>query len=348
MDEVRGSHTDVAKKCLVTGFAGFIGSHLTDRLLEDGFTVVGVDNLSTGTIENVERLNKKHANLPGGRINFVRGELSNRDVIFEIFRVHPDIELVFHQAALGSIPRSLKNPQDTFESNVVAFNNVLGAAIANRSTVKRFIFASSSSIYGTVDGPCRSESIDPVGWQVNPYGASKYMNEVQALAYANAFGLEVIGLRYFNVFGPYQRADSQYAAVIAKWIRAVKLGEPLVIQGTGRQKRDFTYIDNVVEANILAANAGRDAANRCYNIGCGESVSLIDVQREITTHAAIRGIKTPWVEMVKARSGDIMDAFADISLAGTYLGYDPKVDWKRGIKNTCELLLSETELLAEP
>ncbi|RJP50507.1 MAG: NAD-dependent epimerase/dehydratase family protein [Anaerolineaceae bacterium] len=338
----------MARKCLVTGFAGFIGSHLSDRLLEEGYTVVGVDNFSTGTIENVQRLNKKHANLPAGRIHFVRGDLFDRDVIFEIFRVHPDIEWVFHQAALGSIPRSLRNPQNTFESNVVAFNNVLGAVLQHRQNVKRFVFASSSSIYGKCADGARVETMDPVGWQKNPYGASKYMNEVQALAWAAAFGLEVIGLRYFNVFGPFQRADSEYAAVIPKWIRAVRSGEPMVIQGTGKQKRDFTYVDNVVDANMLAAHAPSSAANSCYNIGCGQSVSLLDLQREITVHAAVRGIKSPWVEMVRARENDIADAYADINLARTYLNYEPKVDWKRGIKHTCELLLSETELLAEP
>lgn len=338
----------MARKCLVTGFAGFIGSHLTDRLLEDGFSVVGIDNLSTGTVENVQRLNKKHGNLPADRISFVRGDLAQRDVIFEVFRVHPDIEFVFHQAALGSIPRSLKNPQDTFESNVVGFNNVLGAVLHHRNTVKRLVFASSSSVYGDHPDPVRSESVDPVGWQVNPYGASKYINEVQALAWAKAFGLEVVGLRYFNVFGPYQRADSEYAAVIAKWIRAVKRGEPVVIQGTGEQRRDFTYVDNVVAANLLAANAPSSSVNAVYNIGCGDSASILEIQREIFLHAAVRGIKRPWVEYGKARPNEVMEARADIRQAECYLNYKPKVDWKRGIKHTCELLLSETELLAEP
>jgi nucleoside-diphosphate-sugar epimerase len=316
--------------CLVTGAAGFIGSHLVDRLITLGYSVVGIDNMVNGQQINVSRLFLKHEDaFKGGRFKMANTDIRDIGNLHQIF-YREKFDIVFHQAALGSVPRSLDFPQSTFESNVLGFNNVLN--LSKEFKVKRVIYASSSSVYGGTD------CVNPL----NPYAASKAMNEIQAQAYGRAFGLETVGLRYFNVFGPYQNPQGDYAAVIAKWIRAIKEKEPITIYGDGMQARDFTYVDNVVDANISASLALRPAVGQVFDVGCGEPVQLKSMLSEIKLHAQRLGHELLSIPYKPARIGDVRRSCADITAARLALGYQPKIDWKEGVKRTCESALLET------
>lgn len=288
------------KTWLVTGCAGFIGSHLIETLLKLNQKVMGLDNFATGHRENLTLVRKAVGERAWKHFRFIQGDIRNLRDCYKAFNLkmskkdsgrraiggglevpanHPRrparfVDIVLHQAALGSVPRSIKNPLMTHEVNVTGFVNMLVAA--RDAGVRRFVYASSSSVYGDrKELPKREERI---GKQLSPYAVSKYANELYAQVFARCYGLETIGLRYFNVFGPRQDPDGPYAAVIPRWLHAIQKGETVLIYGDGKTSRDFCYVDNAVQANILAGAAkNKKALNQIYNVACGTRTSLTEL-----------------------------------------------------------------------
>jgi len=303
----------VATKALVTGGGGFIGSNLVERLLRDGYDVRVIDNFSTGRRENLTAVLAD--------IEIVEGDLQSYERAHNAVR---GCELVFHQAALPSVPRSIQDPLTSTMVNVVGTLNVL---LASRDEgVRRVVFASSSSIYGA--NPDLPKREDMPALPIAPYAVSKQAAEGYCRAFHNVYGLETVSLRYFNVFGPRQDPGSQYSAVIPKFISAVLEGRRPVIFGDGETSRDFSYIDNTVDANVLAATATGEVAGRAFNIACGARVSLNGLIEQL------RSISGSEVEPVHAESrpGDVPHSQADISLAREHLGYEPRVGVPDGLK----------------
>lgn len=300
-------------RALVTGGAGFIGSHLADALLARGDEVVVLDNLATGRLENV----------PDGA-RFLEGDVADADTVA---RAVAGCEVVFHQAALGSVTRSIERPLNSDASNVHGTLAVLDAA--RRAGVRRVVLASSSSVYGGATQVPTPESAPLV--PRSPYAVTKLTGEHYARVYWELHGLETVCLRYFNVFGPRQRPDSQYAAVIPLFIDALLAGRPPHVHGDGRQSRDFTFIADTVQANLCAASAPADAcAGRAYNIARGQPASLLDL---LDTLAAELGV-TVSPEHGDPRPGDVRHSHADISAAGRDLGYAPSVSFREGLART--------------
>ncbi|RJQ27225.1 MAG: SDR family oxidoreductase [Peptococcaceae bacterium] len=298
--------------CLVTGGAGFIGSNLTARLLKEGHRVRVLDNLSTGRMENMKGL------LSG--IEFLKGDLGNTKTVQ---RAVAGIEVVFHQAAIPSVPRSLANPLVSNEANVTGTLNLLIAA--RDAGVRRVLYASSSSLYGNNPQLPKREDMTPA--PLSPYAVSKYAGELYLKVFCEVYGLEGVSLRYFNIFGPRQDPDSQYAAVIPRFIAAVLNGNEPVIFGDGEQSRDFTYIDNAVEANLLAMSCPR-AAGEAVNVACGERVSLNTMVSRLGEIIG-RNIKP---KHLPPRPGDVRHSLADLRQAGNLLNYRPLVDFNTGLK----------------
>lgn len=315
-------------KVLVTGGAGFIGSNLAHKLVSDGHEVRIADNLSTGRLSNLNGIIE--------RVEFMRVDLSDPDAAR---RAVSGTEVVFHQAALPSVPRSVKDPLATTVACVMATVAVLVAA--KEAGVRRMVYAASSSAYGDAEGMPRVETILPS--PLSPYAAAKLAGEHFCRAFAKVYGLETVALRYFNVFGPRQDPTSQYAAVIPKFISALLNGAELQIYGDGEQTRDFTYVDNVVEANILAAEAP-GVAGETLNVATGEQWSinqLVDVLEGITGRKA-RRVYLP------ERPGDARHSLADISKARRLLGYEPKIGFKEGLERTIEWMRTSDDVLAKP
>jgi UDP-glucose 4-epimerase len=304
---------------LVTGGAGFIGSHLVERLLADGVRVRVLDNFSTGT-----RANLPFAAKHRGRLEVARGDIRNRATVERAAR---GVRVIYHQAAMRSVPRSVKDPLGANENNVTGTLNVLEAA--RRCRVPRVVYASSSSVYGDrPDLPKREEQ--PTA-PISPYAVSKAAGEQYAAVWTRLYGVETVGLRYFNVFGPRQDPKSEYAAVIPRFILWGLKGRPLEVHGTGAQTRDFTYIDNVVEANLLAARAP-GAAGEVFNVGCGARVSLLAIVEKLE---AILGRRLQR-KHTAARAGDVPHTLADVSKAKRLLGYSPLVGFDEGFRGTVE------------
>jgi UDP-glucose 4-epimerase len=301
---------------LVTGGAGFIGSHLAEALVERGKRVRVFDNLCTGNRENVTRL--------GGRVEFVEGDLVNRAAVE---RALDGVEVVFHQAALASVPRSVDTPLDTNAACVTGTVNLLD--VARRSGVRRVVFAGSSSAYGDQPTPAKHEGLLPM--PLSPYAAAKMAGELYCQAFTTTYGLETVTIRYFNVFGPRQDPNSQYAAVIPKFITQMLAGERPTIFGDGKQSRDFTYIENIIHGNLLAADSP-DAVGRTINVACGESFDLLQLVDGI--NKALETKIAPIFE--PARAGDVRDSLADISLARKLLKYEPTVGFEEGLRRTVE------------
>ena len=300
---------------LVTGGAGFIGSNLCETLLDMGYKVRCLDDLSTGRIINVEPF------MDNGLFEFIKGDIKDPDTCMTACE---GISFVLHQAAWGSVPRSIEMPLFYCANNIAGTLNMLEAARVNK--VKRFVYASSSSVYGDAPGLPKCEGNE--GNLLSPYALTKDSNEKWAFQYHQHYGLETVGLRYFNVFGRRQSPDGAYAAVIPKFIKSLLRGEAPVINGDGRQSRDFTYIENVIEANLKACLASSEAAGRAYNIACGGREYLIDVYDRICEALGVN--ISPFFG--PPRPGDIRDSNADISLAGKYLDYAPEYDFERGIR----------------
>ena len=312
------------KRVLVTGGAGFIGSHLVAALLRDErVSVVRVlDNLATGHMRNIEPF------LADDRFEFVEGDIRDYSICV---RACDGIHLVSHQAALGSVPRSIKDPLTSHDVNVTGTLHILQAAV--KAGVTRVVFASSSSLYG--DNEVLPKVEDKTGNPLSPYAATKCMNEIYAAVYARTYGLEYIGLRYFNVFGPNQNPEGPYAAVIPLFFKAAKTGIPPVINGDGNHSRDFTYVDNAVEANILSLfadsdGAATDAVNQMYNVACGRQTSLNAMWELISD---IMGVHMK-PEYGPERPGDIRHSLANIQKAKRLLGYTAKVDVRDGLQMT--------------
>lgn len=312
------------KRFLITGGAGFIGSHIVRFIIENGGFVRVLDNLLTGHIENIEE------HLGSLNFEFNEGDITN---LATCKKMCVGIDYVCHQAALGSVPRSLLFPEKTNEINVSGFVNMLIAAKENN--VKRFVYASSSSVYGDEYSLPKVET--KIGAQLSPYAVSKYTNELYASVFAKSYGLETIGLRYFNIFGANQDPNGPYAAVIPLFISQLLQGQTININGDGKTTRDFTYVANAVQANICALlTTNENACNEVYNVACGKNFSLLDLVASLENATGKKAI----IEHKDFRQGDIRDSLADISKAKKFLGYAPKVDFNQGIKETVASFLA--------
>jgi len=305
-------------KILVTGGAGFIGSNLAERLVFEGHQVIVYDDLSAGRIENLQGL----SSYPN--FTFVKGTILDRDHLADLIREH-EIEVISHQAARPSVARSVEDPLATNEINVTGTLNVLKAAIDHG--VKKVVVAISSSVYGDTPELPKRETM-PYNPQ-SPYAVSKVTKELYLKVFHQVYGLDTVGLRYFNVYGRKQDPKSDYAAVIPKFITAALKGEDLSIEGDGEQTRDFTYIDDVVEANI-AGFMNDKASGRSFNIAYGARISILDLAKKIIE---ITKSKSKIIFKSK-RKGDIRHSLADISYAGEYLKYRPKFDLEQGLVHT--------------
>jgi len=301
-------------KAVVTGGAGFIGSHITEELMQRGYHVIVIDDLSTGKMENIQHL------LDEGNLNFVRGSITNLALLQKFFS---DADYIFHQAAIPSVPRSIKNPLASNEVNVTGTLNVLSAA--RDQGIKKVIFASSSSVYGDTPNLPKREDMTPN--PQSPYAVTKLAAEYYCRVFTDVYGISTICLRYFNVFGARQNPDSQYAAVIPKFIKAINEGKSPVIFGDGEQTRDFTFIKDVVHANILAAES---KAFGVFNIGKGDRISINQLAQIILKLNGKENVK-PLYE--NGRLGDIKHSLADISKAQSF-GYKPEYDVEKGIIET--------------
>lgn len=331
-DKIRQNLRAEPKKWLVTGVAGFIGSNLLEALLLLDQSVIGLDNFATGHQSNLDEVQGRVTSRQWKNFEFVEGDIRNLD---DCNRVSTGIDYILHQAALGSVPRSIEDPITTNSANITGFLNMLVAA--RDAKVKRFVFAASSSTYG--DHPGLPKVEDRIGKPLSPYAVTKYVNELYADVFARAYGTESIGLRYFNVFGRRQDPDGAYAAVIPKWIAGMIKGETVYINGDGETSRDFCYVDNVVQANILAATSDTPAAiNQIYNVAVGERTSLNELYHHLHEHLlpsqpGLNGVKPVYREF---RAGDVLHSLADISKAATLLGYQPTHRIGEGLKVAME------------
>jgi UDP-N-acetylglucosamine 4-epimerase len=317
-EELKLTLAAVPATWLVTGAAGFIGSNLVEELLRLNQKVIGLDNLATGTLDNLAQV-QQLVGLKWANFTWIEGDI--RDLA-TCRRAAGTVDYILHQAALGSVPQSLEHPLQTHESNVNGFVNMLCAA--RESRVKRFVFASSSSVYG--DDTTLPQVEHQIGHCLSPYALSKRVDELYAEIFGRCYALETIGLRYFNVFGPRQDPGGAYAAVIPKWIAALLQNQPVQINGDGSTSRDFCYIANVVQANLLAATTrDSEAVGQQYNVGLGAETSLNSLldsllQRLSPGNARLQGFKPNYGPF---RPGDILHSRSDISKARRLLGYQP-------------------------
>ena len=309
-------------RILVTGGAGFIGSNLVERLLQnpDVSGVRVLDNLSTGLLKNMDSFQQNP------RFEFMEGDIRNYETCLQACE---GMNLVSHQAALGSVPRSIDDPITTNNVNITGTLNMFTAAKA--CNIKRLVYAASSSAYG--DHPGLPKVEHTIGNVLSPYAVTKLVNELYAKVYASIYGMELIGLRYFNIFGPRQRPDGPYAAVIPLFIKSVLANEPPLINGDGEHSRDFTYVANAVQANELALfTQHNEAVNQVYNIACGEQTTLNDLFLEIKSLAGSDLAPKYGPE----RKGDVKHSLADIAKARELLGYNPDISIRDGLKPTFE------------
>lgn len=314
------------KTWLITGVSGFIGSNLLEFLLKLDQRVIGIDNFATGFKKNL--LNVEQGVNPDQfrRFKFIECDIRNFDTMSNYYQ---DVDFVLHQAALGSVPRSLEDPIATNESNISGFLNVLKASMD--AGVKSFTYAASSSTYGDHQALPKQEDI--IGRPLSPYAVTKYVNELYAEVFASAYGFKSIGLRYFNVFGRRQDPHGAYAAVIPRWISQMMNGEDVIIFGDGSTSRDFCFIDNVIQINILAALAEDTSKNNIFNVALGNRTSLKDLYNEIKISLELNGLKTSSnIIYEDFRPGDVKHSQADISKAKNTLGYSPTHNLRQGLQ----------------
>jgi UDP-N-acetylglucosamine 4-epimerase len=316
------------KTWLVTGAAGFIGSHLMETLLKLNQTVIGLDNFSTGKRDNLVQVKRSVGDKVSRNLNFIERDIRS---LADCREACHGVDVVLHQAALGSVPRSIDDPAETNSTNIDGFLNMLIAA--RDAGVSRFVYAASSATYG--DNPRLPKVESEIGNPLSPYALTKYVNELYAGVFARCYGMESIGLRYFNVFGPRQDPEGAYAAVIPKWIDALLRNEPVCINGDGTTARDFCYIGNVVQANLLAATSTNPAAvNEVYNVALGAQTSLNElfVMIRLLLAAEFPAVMARTPEYREFRPGDIHLSQADISKAKSLLGYRPLWAVSEGMK----------------
>ncbi|AMN49096.1 NAD-dependent epimerase/dehydratase family protein [Psychrobacter sp. P2G3] len=314
------------KQWLITGVAGFIGSNLLETLLKLDQTVVGLDNFATGHQKNLDEVQSLVSADQWQRFRFIEGDIRKVD---DCHQACKGADYVLHQAALGSVPRSLADPIATNETNISGFLNMLVAA--RDAEVSSFTYAASSSTYG--DHPALPKVEDAIGKPLSPYAVTKYVNELYAEVFARSYGFESIGLRYFNVFGRRQDPDGAYAAVIPKWTAAMIENDDVYINGDGETSRDFCYIDNTVQANILAATTtNNEAKNQVYNVAVGDRTTLNKLFNSIKSALAENNVKYDKEPVYRDfREGDVRHSQADVTKAKNLLGYKPQFDISQGI-----------------
>lgn len=312
---------------LVTGAAGFIGSHLVENLLRLGQKVVGLDNFSTGKRENLDQVKTALTPEQWERFSFIEGDVTDPACCK---RACTAINYVLHEAALGSVPQSIEDPLKTHNVNITGHLNMLMAA--RDAGVQRFVYASSSAIYG--DDPVLPKKEENLGRLLSPYALSKLVDEMWSDIFTRIYGLETIGLRYFNVFGPRQDPNGAYAAVIPKWVSAMIKGEDIILYGTGETSRDFCHVSNVVQANLLAATTSNPGAvNKNYNIAFKKRTTLLELFALLKNFLMQDFPQLKNMQPVRKdfRAGDILHSYADIELAQKNIGYDPECDVERGL-----------------
>ena len=320
------------KTWLVTGVAGFIGSNLLETLLVGGQRVTGLDNFVTGRKSNLDDIKQKVGAAQWERFKMIEQDICDPEACHTACS---GVDYVLHQAALGSVPRSLANPTATNESNVGGFVKIMEAA--KEAGVKRFVYASSSSVYG--DHPVLPKIEDQIGNSLSPYAVSKRVNELYAEVFSRCYGLECIGLRYFNVFGPRQDPNGAYAAVIPKWIASMIEARPVEINGDGETSRDFCYVANAVQANLLAATVQNvEAVNKVYNVAVGERRTLNELfellrERLLPEFPHLAAAEPLYRDF---RDGDVRHSHADISRARALLGYEPTHRIENGLDEALE------------
>jgi UDP-N-acetylglucosamine 4-epimerase len=312
---------------LITGVAGFIGSNLLEALLKLDQKVVGLDNFSTGYQKNLDEVKSVVSKKQWSDFHFIEGDILSSEVCR---RACQGVDYVLHEAALGSVPRSVEDPLLTNEVNISGFLNMLVAA--RDAQVKRFVYAASSSTYG--DHPNLPKVEDKIGRPLSPYAVTKYVNELYADVFARTYGLESIGLRYFNVFGKRQDPEGAYAAVIPRWIASMIKGNPIFINGDGETSRDFCFVENVIQANLLSALTERDnAINQIYNVAVGDKTTLNELFLVIATELAkYQSVDQASIQYREFRVGDIRHSIADITKASEYIGFVPSHNIREGIK----------------
>jgi len=342
-EQLKAELIQTPKIWLVTGVAGFIGSNLLETLLKLNQRVVGLDNFATGHQRNLDEVQSLLTSGQWDNFNFINGDIRSledcrRAMQFTDTKCNGEpiaVEYVLHQAALGSVPRSVENPIATNETNVSGFLNIMIAA--RDAKAKRFVYAASSSTYG--DHPGLPKVEDKIGKPLSPYAVTKYVNELYADVFARTYGLNTIGLRYFNVFGPRQDPYGAYAAVIPKWIASMIKDEPIYINGDGETSRDFCFIENVRQINLLAATSENpEAVNQVYNVAVGDRTTLNQLYEQLQlnllpSYPNLLGIQPVYRDF---RASDVRHSQADISKAITLLGYRPTHRISEGLKNAIE------------
>ena len=318
---------------LITGVAGFIGSNLLEKLLKLNQKVIGLDNFSTGYQRNLDEVKDLVSPDQWSLFTFIKGDIREKNACVQAVK---GVDYVLHQAALGSVPRSIVDPITTNSVNISGFLNLLSAA--KDEGVKSFTYAASSSTYG--DHPTLPKSEDNIGNPLSPYAVTKYVNELYSGVFSKTYGFNSIGLRYFNVFGPRQDPNGSYAAVIPKWIASIIKNEDVYINGDGKTSRDFCFIDNVVQMNILSATSTDECKNKVYNVAFGEKTSLNELFNTVKI-ALDMSSKKPYYR--DFRCGDVKHSLADISRARNNLGYEPMYSFHDGISLTIEWYVKSLE-----
>jgi len=319
-----------SKTWLVTGVAGFIGSNILEQLLKLDQQVVGIDNFFSGKRQNLDEVKKLVSSSQWGRFNFIEGDIRNTE---DCDRVCKGVDIIIHQAAIGSVPRSIEKPDQTNDSNITGHLNMLIAA--HKAGIKRFVYASSSSVYG--DHPGLPKVEDQIGNPLSPYAISKYVDELYSNVYHSLHGLETVGLRYFNVFGPRQDPEGAYAAVIPKWLSAMINKKPVAIFGDGKTSRDFCFVDNVVQVNILGGTTTNpEAFGKAYNVACGERTDLNELFEHLRSGLEndfdhLKDLKPDYQD---ERVGDVKHSHANISRAQELLGYEPTIKIGDGLAHS--------------
>jgi UDP-N-acetylglucosamine 4-epimerase len=327
------------KTWLVTGVAGFIGSNLLEALLKLDQHVVGLDNFSTGYQHNLDEVQSLVSPQQWANFQFIQGDI--RDLA-DCQRACAGVDYVLHQAALGSVPRSLTDPITTNSANITGFLNML---VASRDAkVKSFTYAASSSTYG--DHPALPKVEDNIGKPLSPYAVTKYVNELYADVFSKSYGFHTVGLRYFNVFGPRQNPNGAYAAVIPKWVSSLLKGETVFINGDGETSRDFSFIQNAIQANLLAATASHASLNQVYNMAVGDRTTLKQLFGLIRDNLVPHGV-SPSVEPEYRdfRAGDVRHSLADVSKAHRLLGYEPTHRIADGIQAATRWYVDNQDLM---